>query len=494
MKQFLKIHDSDNVAVALQNVPAGTQVDLEGFSVVSTEEIPAGHKIALADIPEGVNIIKYGFPIGHAKVNIKAGEHVHTHNVRSNLSGLKEYAYHPVQGSDRVEEPQTFMGYVRSDGSVGIRNEVWIIPTVGCVNGIAEAIEEQCRAVKPEGVTRVCAYTHPYGCSQLGGDHLMTQKALCGLIRHPNAGGVLVLGLGCENNQIDDLKQVLGDYDPDRVKFLVCQQVADEIAEGTAIVKELMDYAAAFKREPVSTSRLIVGFKCGGSDGFSGITANPLVGSFAEKLSAQGGAVMLTEVPEMFGAETMLMDRAENEEVFQKTVSLINDFKEYFMRYGEKINENPSPGNKKGGITTLEDKSLGCVQKGGRITVRDVLRYGEKVKVPGLSLLQAPGNDLVAATALAISGAQMILFTTGRGTPFGCPVPTVKVSTQSDIAERKKNWIDFNAGKLLEGESMSDLTEELFAYVLKIASGEASPASEALSKRNLAIFKDGVTL
>ena len=494
MKQFLKIHDSDNVAVALQDVPAGTQVDLEGFSVVSTEEIPAGHKIALADIPEGVNIIKYGFPIGHAKVNIKAGEHVHTHNVKSNLSGLKEYAYHPVQGSDRVEEPQTFMGYVRSDGSVGIRNEVWIIPTVGCVNGIAEAIEEQCRAVKPEGVTRVCAYTHPYGCSQLGGDHLMTQKALCGLIRHPNAGGVLVLGLGCENNQIDDLKQVLGDYDPDRVKFLVCQQVADEIAEGTAIVKELMDYAAAFKREPVSTSRLIVGFKCGGSDGFSGITANPLVGSFAEKLSAQGGAVMLTEVPEMFGAETMLMDRAENEEVFQKTVSLINDFKEYFMRYGEKINENPSPGNKKGGITTLEDKSLGCVQKGGRITVRDVLRYGEKVKVPGLSLLQAPGNDLVAATALAISGAQMILFTTGRGTPFGCPVPTVKVSTQSDIAERKKNWIDFNAGKLLEGESMSDLTEELFAYVLKIASGEASPASEALSKRNLAIFKDGVTL
>ena len=494
MKQFLKIHDSDNVAVALQDVPAGTQVDLEGFSVVSTEEIPAGHKIALADIPEGVNIIKYGFPIGHAKVNIKAGEHVHTHNVKSNLSGLKEYAYHPVQGSDRVEEPQTFMGYVRSDGSVGIRNEVWIIPTVGCVNGIAEAIEEQCRAVKPEGVTRVCAYTHPYGCSQLGGDHLMTQKALCGLIRHPNAGGVLVLGLGCENNQIDDLKQVLGDYDPDRVKFLVCQQVSDEIAEGTAIVKELMDYAAAFRREPVSTSRLIVGFKCGGSDGFSGITANPLVGSFAEKLSAQGGAVMLTEVPEMFGAETMLMDRAENEEVFQKTVSLINDFKEYFMRYGEKINENPSPGNKKGGITTLEDKSLGCVQKGGRITVRDVLRYGEKVKVPGLSLLQAPGNDLVAATALAISGAQMILFTTGRGTPFGCPVPTVKVSTQSDIAERKKNWIDFNAGKLLEGESMSDLTEELFAYVLKIASGEASPASEALSKRNLAIFKDGVTL
>ncbi|MBR6089087.1 MAG: altronate dehydratase [Anaerolineaceae bacterium] len=494
MKKFLKIHESDNVAVALQPVPAGTPVDIDGFDVVSNGDIPAGHKIALVDIPEGVNIIKYGFPIGHAKTDIRAGDHVHSHNVKSNLEGLKDYTYNPVQGSDRTEEGTTFMGYVRSDGSVGIRNEVWIVPTVGCVNGIAEAIEARCQKEMPEGVDQVVAYTHPYGCSQLGGDLLLTQKALSGLIRHPNAGGVLVLGLGCENNQIDDLKQVLGEYDPDRVKFLLCQQVSDEIAEGTAIVKDLMAYAAGFKREPVPTSKLIVGLKCGGSDGFSGITANPLLGSFAEKLSAQGGSVMLTEVPEMFGAETMLMDRAENKEVFEKTVALINDFKEYFMRYGEKINENPSPGNKKGGITTLEDKSLGCVQKGGRLTVRDVLRYGDKVRSAGLSLLQAPGNDLVAATALAISGAQMILFTTGRGTPFGCPIPTVKVSTQSDIAARKKNWIDFNAGKLLEGVEMGDLTEELFAYVMSVASGETHPSSEALSKKNLAIFKDGVTL
>ncbi len=494
MNNFMQIHSGDNVAVALQTVPAGVRTELGGFSFETLEEIPAGHKAALTAIAAGENIIKYGFPIGHAKTDIRAGEHVHSHNVKSNLEGLREYAWHPVPGSDRVEEPQTFMGYLRTDGSAGIRNEVWIIPTVGCVNGIAEAIEANAQQMKPGGVERVCAYTHPYGCSQLGGDHLMTQKALCGLIRHPNAGGVLVLGLGCENNQIDDLKKILGDYDPERVKFLVCQQVEDEIAEGTAIVKDLMAYAASFKREPLSASRLIVGLKCGGSDGFSGITANPLLGSFAEKLAAQGGAVMLTEVPEMFGAETMLMDRAENEEVFEKTVALINDFKEYFMRYGEKINENPSPGNKKGGITTLEDKSLGCVQKGGHLTVRDVLRYGDKLKVPGLSLLQAPGNDLVASTALAISGAQMVLFTTGRGTPFGSPVPTVKVSTQSDIAARKKNWIDFNAGKLLEGVPMDALTEEFFAYVLKVASGEASPASEALSKKNLAIFKDGVTL
>ena len=494
MEKLIRIHASDNVAVATETIPAGVQLEAGGLSVRTAEEIPAGHKVALRAIAAGENIIKYGFPIAHAKTDIAAGQWVHSHNAASNLSGLREYSYQPVPCPDVQEAPATFMGYVRPDGSVGIRNEVWIIPTVGCVNGIAEEIERLAQAEQPEGVSRVCAYTHPYGCSQLGGDHLMTQKALCGLIRHPNAAGVLVLGLGCENNQIDDLKQVLGAYDPERVRFLVCQQVEDEIAAGTEIVRELMARAALCRREPVPASRLTVGLKCGGSDGFSGITANPLLGSFAEKLVAQGGSAMLTEVPEMFGAETILMNRCTDQQVFEKTVALINDFKSYFMRYGEKINENPSPGNKKGGITTLEEKSLGCVQKGGRVPVTDVLAYGEKVKRTGLSLLQAPGNDLVAATALAISGAQLVLFTTGRGTPFGCPVPTAKVSTQSDIATRKPGWIDFNAGELLEGKSMAEETERLFAYVLAMASGEESPKSERLSKKNLAIFKDGVTL
>ena len=492
MERFRKIHPNDNVAVAMEAVPAGTAVGLG--DVTTLDPIPAGHKTALRLIPAGENIIKYGFPIGHAKRDIQPGEHVHSHNVASNLEGLREYRYDPKGGVERQEEPAAFQGYVRPDGSVGIRNEVWIVPTVGCVNGIAEAIEAAAEAVRPEGVSRVCAYTHPYGCSQLGEDNLMTQKALCGLIRHPNAAGVLVLGLGCENNQIDDLKKVLGPYDEQRVRFLICQQVEDEIAEGTRIVIELMEQAAECRRQSVPASKLVVGLKCGGSDGFSGITANPLLGSFAEKLSAQGGAVMLTEVPEMFGAETILMDRCVNEETFDKTVRIINSFKEYFMRYGEKINENPSPGNKKGGITTLEEKSLGCVQKGGRVPVQDVLDYGEPIKTHGLSLLYAPGNDLVAATALSVSGAQLVLFTTGRGTPFGCPVPTVKVSTQSDIAGRKKNWIDFNAGELLSGKSMEQETEELFDYVLHVASGEAAPHSEALRKNNLAIFKDGVTL
>ncbi|MBQ6756061.1 MAG: altronate dehydratase [Oscillospiraceae bacterium] len=490
MEKAIKIHESDNVIICLQELKAGD----EAFGVVALEDIPMGHKMAARDIAKDENIIKYGFPIGHAKEDIKAGTWIHSHNCASNLAGIREYKYEPNRIPDATEDTAVFMGYNRPDGKVGIRNEIWIIPTVGCVNGVAEAIEDICNAHRPEGVDKVVAYTHPYGCSQLGGDHEMTKRALAGLVRHPNAGGVLVLGLGCENNQMDDFKKTIGEWDDNRVKFLVAQQVKDEIAEGVKLVDELMDYAASFKREPVPASKLIVGLKCGGSDGFSGITANPLLGSFAEKLTRQGGSAMLTEVPEMFGAETILMNRAKDEATFEKTVRLVNNFKEYFMRYGEKINENPSPGNKKGGITTLEEKSLGCVQKGGRVTVVDVLGYGDTCKEHGLSLLQAPGNDLVAATALAISGAQVILFTTGRGTPFGCPVPTIKVSTQSDIFTRKPGWIDFNAGELLEGHSMAEETEKLFSYVLSVASGEAEPSSEKLRKNNLAIFKDGVTL
>lgn len=494
MDKLIQIHASDNVAVAIEAVSAGESAAFGGVTVTAAEPIPAGHKLAIKPIPAGENVIKYGFPIGHAKTDIAPGAWVHSHNVASNLSGLREYRYEPVEPIQGQQAPDTFMGYVRPDGKVGIRNEVWIIPTVGCINGIAEQIEELANAERPEGVERVTAYTHPYGCSQLGHDNLMTQKALCGLIRHPNAAGVLVMGLGCENNQVEDLKKVLGDYDPQRVRFIICQQVADEVAEGVRVVKELMAEAAKCVREPVPVSKLIVGLKCGGSDGFSGITANPLLGSFAEKLVAQGGSVMLTEVPEMFGAETILMNRCVDEATFEKTVDLINNFKEYFMRYGEKIDENPSPGNKAGGITTLEEKSLGCVQKGGRVTVQDVLDYGDPIRCDGLTLLQAPGNDLVATTALAISGAQLALFTTGRGTPFGSPVPTVKVATQSDITARKSNWIDFNAGPIVEGTSMQEITEDFFSYILSVASGESHPKSEQLSKRNLAIFKDGVTL
>lgn len=490
---ILKIHEKDNVAVALVAAVAGERVVVDGAEIVLAEDIPAGHKVTLREISEGENVIKYGFPIGHAKEKIAAGHHVHCHNLASNLSGLLSYEYTPNYTELEKTVPGTFMGYKRKDGKVGIRNEVWIVPTVGCVNSIAKEIEDRSKGFARGSVEGVFSYAHPYGCSQLGEDHQNTQKALCGLINHPNAGAVLVLCLGCENNTAQQMKEMLGDYDTERIRFLVCQEVEDEISEGTKIVSELCDYAAQFEREECTADKLIIGLKCGGSDGFSGITANPLVGSFSDKLISGGGSTILTEVPEMFGAETILMNRCRTKEVFDDCVDLINNFKEYFRRHGEKINENPSPGNKAGGISTLEDKSLGCTQKGGTAVVEDVLSYGQPVQKNGLSLLQAPGNDLVASLSLAVSGAHMVLFTTGRGTPFGCPVPTVKISSNTNLFEHKKGWIDFNAGELAQGKSMETLTKEFYDFIMSVASGEKTK-SERMDKRDLAIFKDGVTL
>ena len=460
------------------------------------KKIDKGHKIALRDIKQGENVIKYGFPIGHATTDIKAGQWVHTHNVKTNLGEISSYEYNPhLSDAEKVETDISFKGFLREDGRVGVRNEIWIIPTVGCVNRNVNMIA-QIASQKYAGAKNVegfYAYTHPYGCSQLGQDHLSTQTILANLVKHPNAGGVLVLGLGCENNNIDEFKKVLGEYNPDKVKFLVAQEVEDEIQAGVDLIGELVEYASRFERKDCPISELVVGLKCGGSDAFSGITANPLVGSFSDKLISYGGSTILTEVPEMFGAETILMNRAINREVFEKTVKLINDFKEYFMRYNQPIYENPSPGNKKGGITTLEEKSLGCTQKGGTSDVVDVLNYGDVVKEKGLSLLNGPGNDIVASTVLAAAGCQIILFTTGRGTPLGTAVPTIKISTNSDLYSRKSNWMDFDAGRLLAGESMEKLTEELLDYVIKVASGQKCKAEE-MGFREIAIFKDGVTL
>ncbi len=441
-----------------------------------------GHKYALCDIKAGENVIKYGNPIGHAVCDIKKGEHVHTHNVKTNLSGNLEYRYEP-KFYDIAAEPsdRTFMGYVRSNGDVGIRNEIWIVNTVGCVNKVAE---------KLSALTGARHFSHPFGCSQLGDDQSVTQKILRGMVNHPNAAGVLVLGLGCENNNIEVFKKVLGEYDPDRVKFLNTQDFDDDIAEGVRLIEELKEYAAKFVRVPVPVSKLRIGLKCGGSDGYSGITANPLVGRLSDKLIAMGASCVLTEVPEMFGAEHLLMQRCESPEVFNKTVKLINDFKDYYARHGQVIYENPSPGNKKGGITTLEEKSLGCVQKGGLSKVVDVLDYGDRLTKNGLSLLNGPGNDIVAITNLMAAGVHIILFTTGRGTPVGAPVPTVKIATNRSLAERKSSWIDFDASPTLEGRA---LTEELYEYVISVAEGKET-RNEINDYREISIFKDGVTL
>ena len=441
-----------------------------------------GHKYALCDIACGENIVKYGNPIGHATCDIKKGEHVHTHNVKTNLSGNLEYTYEPhFYEIEREETDRTFMGYVRANGDVGIRNEIWIVNTVGCVNKVAE---------KLSALTGARNFPHPFGCSQLGDDQTITQKVLCGMVNHPNAAGVLVLGLGCENNNIEVFKSVLGEYDAERVRFLNTQDVDDDIAEGVRIIEELKAYAAKFERTPVPVSKLRIGLKCGGSDGYSGITANPLVGRLSDKLIAMGGSCVLTEVPEMFGAEHLLMQRCESPEIFDKTVSLINNFKDYYTRHNQVIYENPSPGNKKGGITTLEEKSLGCVQKGGLSKVVDVLDYGDRLTKNGLSLLNGPGNDIVAITNLMAAGVHIILFTTGRGTPVGAPVPTVKIATNHSLAERKSSWIDFDASGTLAG---NPLTDELFEYVISVAEGEETK-NEINGYREISIFKDGVTL
>ncbi len=514
---YIKINPSDNVAVALKDLSKGEVVE----GVTLSMDVPRGHKIVLQDLKAGENVVKYGFPIGHVTRDAAAGTVVDHTCVKTNLEGLLEYKYEPLPeiagqagndgrqadndgrqaGNDeRHARPdrasRTFKGFRRADGQVGIRNQIWVIPTVGCVNGICQQIVERFRAeiAGLEGsVDAVVAFPHNYGCSQLGDDHENTRRVLADMVHHPNAGGVLVVSLGCENNQLDAFRELVGPVDENRVRMFVTQKVSDEIEYGLRQLREIYAICSQDEREDVPVSELRVGLKCGGSDGLSGITANPLLGVFSDWIVAQGGTTVLTEVPEMFGAETLLMNRCQDEATFDQTVALINDFKEYFMKQGQPVYENPSPGNKAGGISTLEEKSLGCTQKCGKSIVRGVLRYGERLRVKGLNLLSAPGNDLVASTALGASGCQIVLFTTGRGTPFGSFVPTMKISTNTPLALGKTGWIDFNAGALAEGEPMESVAARFIDAVLAAASG-APVRAETNGYREIAIFKSGVTL
>jgi len=495
MDKYIQINPRDNVAVCLESLVKDEKITICGQEVIISEEIPAGHKIAIRPIAEGENVVKYGEPIGHVTCSIKAGTHLHSHNLKTNLSGNLEYTFNQkLRNLTTYVEEKSFKGYLRKNGEVGIRNELWIVPTVGCVNGQAQQIIDRFKSlIHPKEIDSVEVFKHNYGCSQLGDDHVNTRTALADLVNHPNAGGVLVLSLGCENLQMEEFRESLGNYDKQRIRFLKAQDVSDEIAEGVTILREIYEIMRKDLRTTVPLSMLRVGLKCGGSDGFSGITANPLLGVFSDYLIAAGGTTVLTEVPEMFGAETILMERAEDENIFDKTVSLINDFKDYFAAHNQPVYENPSPGNKAGGITTLEEKSLGCIQKGGSATVVDVLKYGERIHRNGLNLLSAPGNDLVATSALGFCGCQMVLFTTGRGTPFGSFVPTMKISTNTALFLKKRNWIDFNAGELLNGESMSGLLDKFINFIIKVAEGEQLN-HEKTGFKEIAIFKMGVTL
>lgn len=497
MNSWVRLHPSDHVVIALRPLSAGDTLTLEdGAALTVRDDVPKGHKVLTRPVEAGEHVLKFGYSIGRAKEALKPGSWVHTHNLGTGLKGILDYKYEPSAKAplDESAVGTTFQGYVRANGDVGIRNEIWIINTVGCINKTCETIARRAEAMYGDRVDGIHHFAHPFGCSQLGDDLTHTQKLLASLVHHPNAGGVLVVGLGCENNRIDSFKEAIGDFDPRRVKFMKSQDEEDELEAGLELVGELVEYASGFEREPVPVSKLKLGLKCGGSDGLSGITANPLVGTVSDRLIAAGGTAILTEVPEMFGAETILMNRAADERVFGQVVNLINDFKNYFVRHGQEIYENPSPGNKDGGISTLEEKSLGCTQKGGQATVADVVPYGGRTTAPGLNLLEAPGNDLVSVTALSAAGAHIVLFTTGRGTPFGGPVPTVKLSTNSELAGRKKNWIDFDAGRLLEDRTMAELTDDLWERIVRIASGEERTKNEKNGFREIAIFKDGVIL
>lgn len=494
--KYLKINPADNVAVAIVELKKGETVTVDGVSVTLVEDIPAGHKFALVPFKAGENVIKYGYPIGHAISDATQGAWMSDKNIKTNLAGLLDYTYDPqLVDVTAPNDGRTFKGYERKNGEVGIRNEIWVIPTVGCVNGIVNQLVEKLKEeTKGEGVDAIVAFPHNYGCSQLGDDHENTKKVLRDMVKHPNAGAILVVGLGCENNQPDVFREFCGEYDTERVRFMVSQQVeGNEVEYGMTILRELYAIARKDVRTEQPLSKLRVGLKCGGSDGFSGITANPLLGVFSDYIVSQGGTSVLTEVPEMFGAETILMNRCENRERFEETVKLINDFKQYFLSHGEPVGENPSPGNKAGGISTLEEKALGCTQKCGKSIVRAVLSYGDRISKDGLNLLSAPGNDLVAATALASAGCQIVLFTTGRGTPFGTFVPTMKVSTNSTLAKNKPMWIDFNAGTLVEDESMEAVHSRFVDYIISVASGEMVN-NEKKGYREIAIFKTGVTL
>jgi altronate hydrolase len=492
--EVLRVHPRDNVLVALRDLQPGETVRALGEELVARTFVPRGHKLAAIRIGAGTAVRKYGWPIGLATQDIACGEHVHTHNLTTALRAHEDYAYTPapIAAPHGPADTHTFLGYPRRNGRVGTRNEIWVLCTVGCVARTATRIAEIAGERLKGRVDGVYALTHPFGCSQLGDDLKRTRQVLASLAAHPNAGGVLVVGLGCENNQLQALLDVAS-LDPSRVRSFNAQAVGDEVAEGVRAVEELAELLQQDRRVPRPLSDLVVGLKCGGSDAFSGLTANPLVGRISTTLAAAGGTPILTEIPELFGAEPMLMARAVDEAVFNDAAKLINDFKDYFTAAGQRVSENPSPGNLAGGITTLEEKSLGAVQKAGDAPLTQVLRYGERIRRPGLALLESPGNDAVSSTALAAAGATVLLFTTGRGTPLGFPAPTLKISTTTALAEAKPRWIDFDAGSLLTGAGMDDRAQALLELVIATASGRSTRA-ELNGERELAIWKTGVTL
>ncbi|MDT0602521.1 UxaA family hydrolase [Thalassotalea castellviae] len=495
MKELIKLHHSDTVAIALQDLTSGQTIKVDEISLTLKENIAKGHKVALVDLNKDDQVIKYGAPIGYALSDVSHGAWVHTQNIKTNLHDELSYQYKPdfLPPTTAVDSPPVNI-YRRANGEVAIRNEIWLIPTVGCVNGMINQMKKEFLAQHPNlEIDGIHTFPHQFGCSQLGDDLETTRILLQNMVLHPNAGGALVVGLGCENNQLSVFKESLGDFDDKRVKFLITQQSDDEVEDGVALLEEIYREVKNDKRESGSLSEVKFGLECGGSDGLSGITANPLLGYFSDYLIAQGGTTVLTEVPEMFGAETILMSRCKDKATFYDLVDMVNNFKRYYTDHNQPIYENPSPGNKDGGITTLEDKSLGCTQKAGSSQVQAVLKYGQRLSIPGLNLLEAPGNDPIATSALASTGCHIVLFTTGRGTPYGGFVPTLKIATNSELANKKKRWIDFNAGVLAENKTMEEVHGDFINLLVDVVNGKQA-WNEVNDIREVAIWKKGVTL
>jgi len=496
-QKYIQINSSDSVCTALENMRKGETVYVNSELIRLKEYIPAGHKIAVTNLKQGAHVLKYGTPIGSAKQDIQAGEWVHIHNMTTNLKGILKYQYHPADKNKKsLSKPvKTFQGYLRRNGEVGIRNEIWVIAVTACVNGTIQILEKKASRLEGiEAIDGVFSYGHPYGCSQTGEDLERSIRMLSSLAKHPNAGAVLIVGLGCESIPMDSIKDSLGEYDSRRIRFLITQNCEDEIQVGIHLLKELLDQCRNDRRSALPLSMLRIGLKCGGSDGFSGITANPLVGVVSDLFVEAGAGSVMTEVPEMFGAEHVLFSRCTDKKIFSKAVKMLNDFKNYFLSHEESTHENPSPGNIEGGITTLEEKSLGCILKGGSSPVVDILEIGEQAEKPGLSLLTGPGNDPVSVSILTVSHVHMILFTTGRGTPFGGPVPTLKISSNNHLARRKPVWIDFNAGEILRNGNLNTYAAELFKLSIQVASGEKYTLNELNGYREFHIFKTGITL
>lgn len=488
MNTLLRLHPKDNVALALRPLPSGARVSVEGISLFTRDPIPYGHKVALVSIPKGGRIIKYGYPIGRAVRSISPGEHVHVHNTESGRAhGDTARPVIREESSLIPRFPQdTFLGFRRQDGRVGVRNHVLVMASVHCVNGGVERIGRE--------VPGVVALPHIYGCSQLGEDLAQTRRVLEGYVSHPNVGATLIVGLGCEALPTRELVDGLRDRGY-RVELLLLQEIGGSraaVRKGKELAAELLGEVGKLRPEPVPLSELVVGVECGGSDAWSGVTANPAVGAIADALVAHGGTVILSEVTEFIGAEHILAARAISPEVGKAILRAVARREGVAVEMGVDLRgAQPSPGNMEGGLTTIEEKSLGAIVKGGTTPVREFLGYGERPSARGLVVMDTSGNDLESVTGMVAGGAQVVLFTTGRGTPVGNPiVPVIKISSNTPLYERMRDDLDFDAGSILRGEPPTSVAARLAALLLEVAGGRPTQA-EVWGHREFAIEPRG---